>query len=643
MEVISKTSANLKRRQPKKPSKWRKLIAENGEMAAAAISGVLILGGWVLSTLDLSVASVISYLAAFVIGGYAKAREGIEETIAEKSLNVELLMVFAAIGSALIGYWAEGAMLIFIFAVSGALETYAMNRSHSEVSKLMALQPEEARLYENGVERKVPVSELRIGQTIIVKPGDLVPVDGTVTDGSTAVDQAAITGESVPVEKKTGDEVLAGTLNVNGGIYVRVDKEQADTLFQKMIKLVQQAQAEKPQKQLFVERFEKIYVNIVIVMTALVAVVPPLALGWTWNDAIYRAMVLLVVASPCALVASVMPALLSAISNGARRGVLFKGGSHLQQLTNIRAIAFDKTGTLTRGVPEVQEVIPFADFSEEQLLANAASIEQLSTHPLAEAIVRQAQVAGVSFVQPQGMISTTGFGVEAKIDGTLWKIGKRDYMDVSFGDEVEEARHRLASEGKTAVYIQCGEQLVGMLAIQDAIRPEAAAAVAALKKLGIHTVMITGDSEETARALAKQCAVDRYYANCLPDEKVNIVRELQQTHGQIAMVGDGVNDAPALATASVGIGMGAGTDAALETADVVLVNDELKRLPYVIKLAKRSDTIIKQNIVFSIGVILTLIVANFLDSMTLPLGVIGHEGSTILVILNGLRLLKYKE
>ncbi|WP_082415789.1 heavy metal translocating P-type ATPase [Numidum massiliense] len=643
MEVISKTSANLKRRQPKKPSKWRKLIAENGEMAAAAISGVLILGGWVLSTVDLSVASVISYLAAFVIGGYAKAKEGIEETVAEKSLNVELLMVFAAIGSALIGYWAEGAMLIFIFAVSGALETYAMNRSHSEVSKLMALQPEEARLYENGVERKVPVSELRIGQTIIVKPGDLVPVDGTVTDGSTAIDQAAITGESVPVEKKTGDEVLAGTLNVNGGIYVRVDKEQADTLFQKMIKLVQQAQAEKPQKQLFVERFEKIYVNIVIAMTALVAIVPPLALGWTWNDAIYRAMVLLVVASPCALVASVMPALLSAISNGARRGVLFKGGSHLQQLTNIRAIAFDKTGTLTRGVPEVQEVIPFADFSEEQLLANAASIEQLSTHPLAEAIVRQAQVAGVSFVQPQGMISTTGFGVEAKIDGTLWKIGKRDYMDVSFGDEVEEARHRLASEGKTAVYIQCGEQLVGMLAIQDAIRPKAAAAVAALKKLGIHTVMITGDSEETARALAKQCAVDRYYANCLPDEKVNIVRELQQTHGQIAMVGDGVNDAPALATASVGIGMGAGTDAALETADVVLVNDELKRLPYVIKLAKRSDTIIKQNIVFSIGVILTLIVANFLDSMTLPLGVIGHEGSTILVILNGLRLLKYKE
>lgn len=638
--------------------KWRHLDVEttrslvikerwnrkNVEIAFAIISGLLIAAGFLLERAGWQGLSVAAFLLAFAVGGFFKGKEGLEELLAERQLSVDLLMIFAAVGSAVIGHWAEGAILIFIFALSGALETYAMDRSNREVGKLMSLQPLEARLYENGTETIVPVKRLRVGQIVLVKPGDRVAVDGTIVEGSTTVDQSAITGEAVPVEKTVGDEVLAGTMNGNGAILVRVDKPSDQSLFQRMIELVQEAQRQKPPQQTFVEKVEKTYVKVILLGAVLVALLPPFVFGWTWEQAFYRAMIFLVVASPCALVASIMPAVLSSISNGARKGILLKGGTVLQKLARIRVVAFDKTGTLTRGVPEVQDAVPLAaDLGEDELLRMTASVEQFSTHPLGEAVIRKARDKGLELAQPEEMVSVTGYGVQAHLAGRRWKIGKREFMDAPFPAEAEAAAERLARQGKTLMFVQRDDRVVGILSVKDTLRPEAVETVQELKRMGIRTVMLTGDAEATARALAMEAGVDEFVANCLPDEKVAHLRRLQQRFGEAAMIGDGINDAPALAGASVGVAMGAGTDVALETADIVLMKDDLSRLPYLLRLSQKMDRIIRQNIVFSLSVIALLILSNFFQIITLPLGVIGHEGSTLLVILNGLRMLFYRE
>lgn len=634
--------ARVGSRRSRKITHLKQTIMRHVEMIAVVLCGLLIVSGWMLEARGWQTSAAVFFIAAFVIGGYAKAKEGIEEIIQQKQLNVEMLMIFAAIGSAAIGYWTEGAVLIFIFALSGALETYTMNKSHREISGLMALSPEEARVYDAGVERKISVEQLRVGQTVMVKPGDRVPVDGTIIEGTTSIDQSAMTGESVPAPKQAGDTVLAGTVNVDGAIFVKVDKLNEETLFQKMIQLVQKAQMEKPPQQHFIERFEKRYVMVILVSVLLVMLTSPFLLNWTWEEAIYRGMVLLVVASPCALIASTMPALLSAISNGARRGVLFKGGTHLQNLQGVRAVAFDKTGTLTEGVPVVTDTIAFGNVSETDLLKVTASIEQLSAHPLAEAIVKKAQQMSIEMFRPQEMVSVTGFGVRAKVDGTEWKVGKKEWIDGAFDQEMERHVQQLTGQGKTVVCVQRGAQVVGLLALEDAIRADVKQVIANLKRQGIQTVMLTGDSEETAKSVAHRTGIDRYHANCLPDQKVDLLQELQKTYGKVAMVGDGVNDAPALAAASIGVGMGAGTDVALDTADIILVKNDLSSFEFVVRLAKRAERVIKQNIAFSVGVIIVLIAANFFQSINLPMGVVGHEGSTILVILNGLRLLTHK-
>lgn len=635
-------AAATKGRRSLNMGKLRKFVLQNREMIAVLVSGLLIAVGWGLNAWDWQMGATVSFVIAFIIGGYAKAKEGVEELIRHQSLNVNMLMIFAAVGSGMIGYWLEGAILIFIFGLSGALETYTMNRSSRELSKLMALQPEEARVYESGVERKVRVDELNVGQTVVVKPGDMVPVDGTIIEGTTTIDQSTITGESIPVEKSAGEQVLSGTVNVAGGVIVRVDKLNEETLFQKMVQLIQKAQAAKPPQQYFIEKFEKHYVIVVLLAVVAVMLTFPLLLNWTWDEAIYRGMVLLVVASPCALVASTMPALLSAISNSARRGALFKDGTHLQTLQRVGVVAFDKTGTLTQGTPEVKDVIGFQGLTDGQLLKVTASIEQLSTHPLAEAIVKKAQNLSLPLTRPQEVVSTSGFGVQAVVNNDSWKVGKREWMDGAVPSEVEQHVRRLTNQGKTVVYVERNKQIVGLLALQDTVRPDTLQAISHLRRNDIHTVMLTGDSEKTARALAKEIGVDEYYANCLPDRKVALVKELRKKYGSVVMVGDGVNDAPALAAASTGVGMGAGTDVALETADIVLVKNELMNMPFLIQLAKRAERVIKLNIAFSVAVIMALIAANFFQSINLPLGVIGHEGSTILVILNGLRLLVVK-
>ncbi|MFS0591191.1 heavy metal translocating P-type ATPase [Cytobacillus horneckiae] len=617
-------------------------IKPHAELIAALFCGVLILTGWLLDRNDLSTLSVITYMLAFIIGGYAKAKEGMEETFANKELNVEMLMIFAAIGSAIIGYWTEGAILIFIFALSGALETYTMNKSNKEISALMDLQPEEALLINHGMEEKIHVSKLSIGDLILVKPGERVPSDGKIIRGQSTLDEAAITGESIPISKGTNDEVFAGTVNLNGALTVEITKHNHETLFQKIIQLVQTAQSEKSPSQLFIEKFEGKYVKIVLITVAIMMVLPHFLLGWSWNETFYRAMILLVVASPCALVASIMPATLSAISNGARKGILFKGGVHLENLSHLKAIAFDKTGTLTKGKPEVTDFITKQGMDADEILLKTASIENQSAHPLATALVNYTKKRlNQTLLQPEELRDVSGWGVEAVLGSENWKIGKTAFFDQSeiaaFANGLEI---QLANEGKTIVFIQRNKEIVGMVAFKDIVRSETKAAIKQLQDQGIYTIMLTGDSQATASAIAAESKVDQYIAECLPEEKVNHVKSLKDNYDNVAMVGDGINDAPALATANVGIAMGEGTDVALETADVVLMKNDLPKIAEAIELSRRMNKIIKQNVIFSITVIMFLIASNFLQVLDLPYGVIGHEGSTILVILNSLRLLK---
>ncbi len=613
------------------------------ELIAAIVCGILIFAGWLLSKADMQTVSIISYIAAFLIGGYAKAKEGILDTIKEKELNVEMLMVLAAIGSAIIGYWTEGAMLIFIFALSGALETYTMNKSQKEISALMDLQPEEAlKICSDGSEKLVHVSLLSIGDQILVKAGERIPVDGIISEGNTHIDQAAITGESIPVTKRVGDDVFAGTVNMRGTITVKMTKPNDQSLFQKIINLVQNAQSEKSPSQQFIERFEGTYVKVVLLVVLLMLFVPHYALGWSWTETFYRAMILLVVASPCALVASIMPATLAAISNGARNGILFKGGVHLENLGNLDAIALDKTGTLTTGKPEVTAVYVREGLSKERFLQMVSSIERYSNHPLAQAIVRYgSKHTELEYVKPESTEDVSGWGVQAVLEGQLWKVGKADFVGkVDAYSFQGGAAATLAAEGNTVTFARDEEGIAGIIALKDVVRPEAVEAIQILKSQGIYTVMLTGDGERTAAAIASELQMDEFHAECLPEKKVEEIKNMNSRFTTVAMVGDGINDAPALATADIGIAMGEGTDVALETADIVLMKNDLPRIPGAIALSKKMNRIIKQNIVFSILVIMLLICSNFFQVLDLPLGVIGHEGSTILVILNGLRLLK---
>jgi Cd2+/Zn2+-exporting ATPase len=616
-------------------------IKPHAELIAAILSGLLIATGWLFEKRDFIGLYVTSYLLAFLIGGFAKAKEGIEATIENKDLNVEMLMLFAAIGSAIIGFWTEGAILIFIFSLSGALETYTMNKSRKEISSLMNIQPEEALLINNGIEKKIPVAELQVGDQVLVKPGERIPSDGTILRGQSNIDESMITGESIPVSKNRQEEVFAGTVNLSGSITIQVTKQQNETLFHKIIELVQSAQSEKSPSQLFIETFEGRYVKAVLFATFLMMFLPHFLLGWNWTEDFYRAMILLVVASPCALAASIMPATLSAISKGARHGILFKGGVHLENLGNVDAIAFDKTGTLTKGEPEVTEVIVKDVINKETLIWKAASIENYSTHPLAQAIVNFAKnQIKVDLLTPEELEDVPGWGIKAKLNGGQWKIGKADFIGDQTATFADGKAKILANQGNTLVFVQINHELVGLFALKDVVREETKTAIDELRKIGVFTIMLTGDSKHTAKVIAAESHVDQFIAECLPQGKVEELKELKNKFKTVAMVGDGINDAPALATANVGIAMGGGTDVALETADVVLMKNDLPRIAEAIKLSKRMNRIIKQNIFFSITVIVLLITSNFFKILDLPYGVIGHEGSTILVILNSLRLLK---
>ncbi|MBO0601695.1 cadmium-translocating P-type ATPase [Sporosarcina sp. E16_3] len=627
----------LTEHRPKKNIVWPVHL----ELIAAILSGALILTAWMAGKYGLDTFSVPLYITAFLIGGFAKAKEGIEETINNKELNVEMLMVFAAIGAALIGYWTEGAVLIFIFALSGALETYTLNKSHKEISALMELQPEEAWLIQDdGTDIKVATASLKVGSILLVKPGERVPVDGNITFGTSSIDMSAINGESIPVTKEVGDELFAGTVNLSGAIQIKMTKPSSETLFQKIITLVQSAQSEKSPSQQFIERFEGTYVKAVIIMVLLMMVVPHYLFGWDWTTTFYRAIVLLVVASPCALVASIMPATLAAASNGARKGVLFKGGIHLEHLGSLKAIAFDKTGTLTNGKPVVTDFYVRDDADTDTTLAILASIESQSNHPLAVAITNYAIGKGLTLERNLQIEDVPGHGIRALVDTRELLVGNPRFVGKELAKEFQHGvALSLADEGKTIIFMKDDKGIIAAAALRDTLRPEAFDAISQLKQAGILTIMLTGDNEKTAAAIAKEAGLDSFIAECLPEMKVNHLKRLLVEHKNVGMVGDGINDAPALATATSGIAMGEGTDVALETADIVLMQNDLRRISYAIKLSRKMQRIVKQNVLFSISIITVLIVANFLQVVDLPLGVIGHEGSTILVILNGLRML----
>ena len=635
------------------PQRFSQFTREYGDTVAALLCGLLLFLGWFALHLGALGLALLLLPAAYVIGGYESAREGLTTLFKEKELDVDLLMIVAAIGAASLGLWRreyhlilDGAILILIFAISGALEGYAMQRTERSIRSLMSLTPDTAKVLHLGREEEIPITQLKVGDQIVVKPGELIPTDGIILSGYSTLNQAAITGESLPVEKTVGEEVFAGTLNGYGALQIKVHKPAQSSLIQRVIRLVEQAKTEAPPSQEFIDRFEKGYAKVIVVAGILLATLPPFLWGWHWETTIYRALTFLVVASPCALMAAIMPTLLSGIANGARQGILFKNGAQLEKIGKVRAIAFDKTGTLTTGQLQVFQVISVSEYTRDDVLKTAASVESSSEHPIGKAIVQAAgDLNWVSAIQVQAI---PGQGIIGIIEKQQVIVGNAVFVQqyvTNLPEELREMAQSLEQEGKTVVWVAQGNrelEVMGVIAIADEVRSQAAATISRLKKLGVEQiVMLTGDNQQTAHSVAKAVGIDRVYAQLLPEDKLDVIRRLQQEYQTVAMVGDGINDAPALAQASVGIAMGiSGSDVALETADIVLMADRLEKIAVAMHLGRRSQVIVKQNIFVALSFIMLLIVGNFLGNINLPIGVIGHEGSTVLVTLSGLRLLK---
>ena len=632
------------------PRLFTKLQA-HPDTIAALVCGVLVFFGWLTLQSGWLGLALLLLLCAYVIGGYQSTREGLTTLFVDRELDVDLLMIVAALGAAGLGLWrreyafiVDGALLILIFAVSGALEGYAMQRTERSIRGLMNLTSDSATVWQNGQARSVAIADLQIGDEVIVKPGELVPTDGLIVEGFSTLNQASITGESMPVEKTIGDPVFAGTINGNGAFRLKIHQPPESSLIQRVIRLVEQAQNETPPSQRFIERFERGYAKAIVIVSLLLLLLPPLVWNWSWETTIYRALIFLVVASPCALMAAIMPTLLSGIAHGAKQGILFKNGAQLELIGRVKAIAFDKTGTLTTGKPQVVQMIA-VDPVETPLLQIAAALESLSEHPIGNAIVRFAQEQQLECPPVTNVQSYPGQGMTGMVGQELAIVGKAAFVWAAVGGWSEvliSSAQQLEETGKTIVWVAYGGKPLGVIAVADTVRPEAASTIARLKRMGIQEiVMLTGDNDRTGQSIAAELGITKVYAELLPEDKVDVIRSLQRQYQTVAMVGDGINDAPALAQATVGIAMGTiGSDVALETADIILMADRLEQLIIAITLGRRSQQIVKQNIGFALSFIVLLLIANFTGGMTLPIGVIGHEGSTVIVILSGLRLLR---
>ena len=605
-----------------------------------------------------AVATLSLYAGAYIFCG----QQGVRSAIASLRggvLDVDVLMVLAAIGAGIVGQPFEGALLLFLFAFSNVLQSYALERTQRAIHSLLKLRPDKALVKRDGGTELVRVEELNIGDIVVLRPGEHVPVDGMVVEGSSHVDESSLTGESMPVTKAVGNPVFAGTLNQSGGLEFSVAKRAEDSTLARMVKLVEEAQAEKSGTQRFLEQAEQYYATGVIAFTVLVFAVPFFFMGEKFSDAFYRAMTVMVVASPCALVISTPATVLSAIGGAARRGILIKGGMHLERTAQIDIVAFDKTGTLTAGKPVVTEIVNASGLHKldtplsaelEDLLAQTAALEDKSEHPLARAIVKTAQARGIKLPEARDFQATAGKGAEAIIGGRRIVVGsERLFQELGAVGMDLIAAHAapLAAKGKTCVWtgVRHGDSLTALavLALADTLRPEALKIVASLRALGVKKiVMLTGDQKAVAAAIAEEAGVDEVLAELLPEGKVAAIRTLKK-EGCVMMVGDGVNDAPALATSDIGVAMGAaGTDIAMETADIVLMGDKLENIPILLATARQAKRVLWQNLTFAGSVIVVLLIAAFGINLPLPMGVVGHEGSTVLVCLNGLRLLIYR-
>jgi heavy metal translocating P-type ATPase len=627
------------------PAPWR-----NAKVLTSVASGALLLIGWLLSLAGgPAVLSTTIYILGIVTGGYLFGREAIEELVFEREIGIELLMMVAAIVAVVMGQAAEGAMLAFLYSISEAAESYTEEKTRASIRALMDLTPRTALLRRDGREEQIPVEEIQVGDTFIVQPGQSVATDGEVMLGSSSVNQAPVTGESAPVEKAPGDPVFAGSINGEGALEIRATKTSADNTIARIIHMVEEAQERKGKSQRFIERFGSRYSPSVLALGILIAVGPPLLLSASWNTWIIRATVFIVAAAPCALVISIPVTLIAALGTGARQGVLIKGGVYIEELARITVVALDKTGTLTRGEPQVTEVVSYSQGTDalqrNQVLALAAGIEQRSEHPLARAIVERAAAEGVIPVPVTEHQALTGAGAVAHHDGSRVYVGSPDLFAGRLGvnlSDVQQDLDRLQGEGKTVVIVGSERLPWGLVAIRDNLRANARQAIESLRTMGIDQVaLLTGDNERTAAAIGKELGITHVYAELTPEGKVEKVRELAERYGHTAMVGDGVNDAPALAEATVGIAMGAaGTDVALETADVALMADDLQKLAYAIRLAQRTRSVVWQNLALSAVVIGIFVVGAIGGFLSLPIAVLGHEISELVVIGSGLRMLR---
>lgn len=614
------------------------------------LSALLLLIAWGISEQlgEQNMFSIVTYVLSILIGGYTLFLKGLRNLV-RLQFDMNTLMTIAILGASAIGQWSEGATVVFLFAISEALESYSMDKARQSIRSLMDIAPKEATIRRRNQELTVHVDDIRIDDIMIVKPGQKIAMDGNVIKGKSTVNQAAITGESIPVAKAVNDEVYAGTINEEGLLEVRVTKTVEDTAIAKIIHLVEEAQAERAPSQAFVDKFAKYYTPAIMLIALAVAILPPLLGGADWSKWIYEGLAVLVVGCPCALVISTPIAIVTAIGNAARNGVLIKGGIHLEEAGKLSVVAFDKTGTLTKGVPEVTEIKTYENIVENDCLAIAAAIEKWSQHPLASAIVRKADNLEVQIPDADEFVSITGKGAKAEVYGILYFIGNprmyEELLSENIGEDIRQDIGLLQSQGKTVILLGTQNEIHALFAVADEVRESSKLALEKLHKLGIsNTVMLTGDNRGTAMAIAHSVGIDEHRAELLPQDKLEAIKQLQKNHGNVAMVGDGINDAPALATATVGIAMGgAGTDTALETADIVLMADDLAKLPFTIRLSRKALSIIKQNITFSLAIKLLALLLIIPGWLTLWIAIFADMGATLIVTLNGLRLLRVKD
>jgi len=621
------------------PPPWR-----NPQVITSALSGLLLASAFFGAQLGLPLLSATGlYILAILVGGWFFGREALEELIKDHEIGIELLMSVAAITAGLMGQWAEAALLVFLYSISEAAEGYTEARTRNAIRALMDLAPRTALVQRDAQEFRIPVEALEVGDIFIVYPGESVATDGEIISGCSSLNEAPVTGESIPVEKTVGDIVYAATINDEGALSIRATKTTADNILARIIQMVDEAQANKGRSQRFIERFGHRYSPAVLAIGILLTVIPGL-LGMGWEEWLSRATVFIVAAAPCALVISIPITLVAAIGTAGRSGLLIKGGVHLENLAKIQVVALDKTGTLTTGRPVVTNIIALNGYSEADVLTAAASLELRSQHPLARAILKQSATSGLQVQAPEDFTSLTGAGARGRINNETVYIGSPELFS-HFNTSLDDFQSRIESmqrEAKTVVLVGTENIVYGLIAIADPLRPQARECIAELRRAGIKKlIMLSGDNYLTAQAIARQAGIDELYAELKPEDKTLKIASLDKKYGRVAMVGDGINDAPALAAAHVGIAMGAaGTDVALETADVALMADDLSRLPYLIRFSHRNWKVIRQNLALSTVVISILITGAVTGSFSLPIAVIAHEVSEFVVIASGLRMLK---